>query len=84
MREKVVFTNGCFDLPHLSHINLLEKAQSMGGVLPIVVNSNKSLSYLKCPQRPFSEKNEEKLLFSLKFIELYSRVSAPSCGLIFW
>ncbi|OEG71616.1 hypothetical protein ATZ36_13675 [Candidatus Endomicrobiellum trichonymphae] len=66
----MVFTNDCFDLLHLSHINLFEKAKSMGDVLLVTLNSDKSLSCLKCSQRPLSvEKDRAKLLLSLKFID---------------
>lgn len=68
--KKVVFTNGCFDLLHLGHISLLEKAKSMGDVLIVAINSDKSLSCLKGPKRPLSaEKDRAKLLLSLKPVD---------------
>ncbi|MDR0820278.1 MAG: adenylyltransferase/cytidyltransferase family protein [Endomicrobium sp.] len=68
--KKVVFTNGCFDLLHLGHISLLEKAKSMGNVLIVAINSDKSSSRLKGPQRPLSgEKDRAKLLLSLKSVD---------------
>jgi len=66
----VIFANGCFDLFHLSHINLLEKAKSMGDVLLVAINSDKSLNCLKCLQRHWpGEKDRAKLLLSLKFVD---------------
>ena len=50
--KKIVFTNGCFDLLHLGHVQLFEKAKSLGDVLIVAVNSDSSLRRLKGPKRP--------------------------------
>ncbi|OGS19153.1 MAG: hypothetical protein A2219_06080 [Elusimicrobia bacterium RIFOXYA2_FULL_50_26] len=50
--KKIVFTNGCFDLLHLGHVQLFEKAKSLGDVLVVAVNSDSSLRRLKGPKRP--------------------------------
>lgn len=50
--RKVVFTNGCFDLLHMGHVDLLEKARALGDVLIVGVNSDSSINRLKGPQRP--------------------------------
>jgi D-beta-D-heptose 7-phosphate kinase/D-beta-D-heptose 1-phosphate adenosyltransferase len=68
--KKIVFTNGCFDLLHLGHVSLLKKAKSMGDVLIVAINSDKSLRYLKGPKRPLvGEKCRAKLLISLKPVD---------------
>jgi D-beta-D-heptose 7-phosphate kinase/D-beta-D-heptose 1-phosphate adenosyltransferase len=68
--KKVVFTNGCFDLLHLGHINLFKKAKSMGDILIVAINSDKSLSCIKGPKRPLvGEKDRAKLLLSLKPVD---------------
>jgi D-beta-D-heptose 7-phosphate kinase/D-beta-D-heptose 1-phosphate adenosyltransferase len=68
--KKVVFTNGCFDLLHLGHVSLFKKAKSMGDILIVAINSDKSLSCFKGPKRPLiSEKDRAKLLLSLKSID---------------
>ncbi|MCL2390928.1 MAG: adenylyltransferase/cytidyltransferase family protein [Endomicrobia bacterium] len=68
--KKVVFTNGCFDLLHLGHTSLFEKAKSMGDVLIVAINSDKSLSCLKGPKRPLvKEKDRAKLLLALKPVD---------------
>jgi D-beta-D-heptose 7-phosphate kinase/D-beta-D-heptose 1-phosphate adenosyltransferase len=68
--KKVIFTNGCFDLLHLGHVNLFKKAKSMGDVLIVAINSDKSLSCLKGPKRPLvSQKDRAKLLLSLKPVD---------------
>jgi D-beta-D-heptose 7-phosphate kinase/D-beta-D-heptose 1-phosphate adenosyltransferase len=50
--RRVVFTNGCFDLLHMGHIDLLEKARMLGDVLVVGLNSDASIRRLKGPQRP--------------------------------
>jgi D-beta-D-heptose 7-phosphate kinase/D-beta-D-heptose 1-phosphate adenosyltransferase len=68
--KKVVFTNGCFDLLHLVHVSLFKKAKSMGDVLIVAINSDKSLRRLKGPRRPLvGEKDRAKLLLSLKPVD---------------
>ncbi|MDR1103825.1 MAG: adenylyltransferase/cytidyltransferase family protein [Endomicrobium sp.] len=68
--KKVVFTNGCFDLLHLGHVSLFKKAKSMGAVLIVAINSDKSLRCLKGPKRPLvGEKDRAKLLLSLKPVD---------------
>ncbi|NBW82439.1 D-glycero-beta-D-manno-heptose 1-phosphate adenylyltransferase [bacterium] len=51
-REKIVFTNGCFDLFHVGHLKLLEACKAQGTKLIVGVNSDASVSRLKGPQRP--------------------------------
>ncbi|MDR1523406.1 MAG: adenylyltransferase/cytidyltransferase family protein [Endomicrobium sp.] len=68
--KKVVFTNGCFDLLHLGHISLFNKAKSLGDILIVAINSDKSLSCLKGPKRPLvSQKDRAKLILSLKPVD---------------
>ena len=65
--KKVVFTNGCFDLLHIGHASLFEKAKTLGDVLIVAINSDKSLKGLKGPKRPLVCQNDRaKLLLSLK------------------
>ena len=68
--KKVVFTNGCFDLLHIGHTLLFEKARSLGDVLIVAINSDKSLKGLKGPKRPLvGEKDRAKLLLALKAVD---------------
>ena len=55
--EKIVFTNGCFDILHYGHIYLLSKAADLGDKLIVGLNSDTSTSRLKGPARPIN--NEE-------------------------
>ena len=54
-QEKVVFTNGCFDILHLGHIDYLSKAADLGKRLIIGVNTDTSVSKIKGPNRPIIE-----------------------------
>jgi D-beta-D-heptose 7-phosphate kinase/D-beta-D-heptose 1-phosphate adenosyltransferase len=51
--QRVVFTNGCFDLLHPGHIRLLERARSHGDILIVALNSDASITRLKGSARPF-------------------------------
>ena len=50
----VVFTNGCFDILHLGHIDYLEKSKSLGVRLVIGLNTDASVKRLKGPERPLN------------------------------
>jgi rfaE bifunctional protein nucleotidyltransferase chain/domain len=50
--QKVVMTNGCFDLIHPGHVLYLEQAKSLGHKLIVALNSDASVSRLKGPHRP--------------------------------
>jgi len=50
--RKIVFTNGCFDILHLGHIELLARARALGNVLIVGLNSDESIHRIKGPHRP--------------------------------
>jgi D-beta-D-heptose 7-phosphate kinase/D-beta-D-heptose 1-phosphate adenosyltransferase len=50
--ERIVFTNGCFDLLHVGHVRSLEQARALGDRLVVAVNSDASVRRLKGPARP--------------------------------
>jgi D-beta-D-heptose 7-phosphate kinase / D-beta-D-heptose 1-phosphate adenosyltransferase len=56
--ERVVFTNGCFDLLHIGHITVLEQARRFGDRLIVAINSDASVCGLKGPSRPIVGENE--------------------------
>ena len=67
--KKIVFTNGCFDLLHQGHIDLLKEAKSFGDVLIVGLNSDLSIKQLKGPNRPIENlKIRSKNLWDLGFI----------------
>ena len=68
--KKIVFTNGCFDLLHIGHVSLFQKAKTLGDVLIVAINSDKSLAGLKGPKRPLvPQKDRTKLLAALSCID---------------
>ncbi|HCO61666.1 MAG TPA: bifunctional heptose 7-phosphate kinase/heptose 1-phosphate adenyltransferase [Porticoccaceae bacterium] len=52
--EKLVFTNGCFDILHAGHVGYLEQARKLGDRLIVAVNADESVSRLKGPGRPIN------------------------------
>lgn len=68
---KVVFTNGCFDLIHLGHVDYLEKARLLGHKLVIGLNSDDSVSRFKGPERPLQDQNSRaRVLAAMQFVDL--------------
>jgi D-beta-D-heptose 7-phosphate kinase/D-beta-D-heptose 1-phosphate adenosyltransferase len=68
--KRIVFTNGCFDLLHLGHIRYLEKARSLGDILLVGVNSDRSVRNLKGPERPIlPEEERTEILSSLACVD---------------
>ncbi len=67
--QKVIFTNGCFDIIHRGHIEYLAKAASLGDQLVIGLNTNASVKRLKGTQRPIQDENTRALvLASFSFV----------------
>ena len=68
--QKLVFTNGCFDLLHVGHLRLLRAARAMGDVLLVAVNSDDSVRRLKGPTRPVvSQEDRAALLAGLEAVD---------------
>ena len=68
--KKLVFTNGCFDLLHLGHIRYLKKAKSLGDILVVGLNSDRSVKKIKGEKRPIlPEKERAEILSSLWFVD---------------
>ena len=69
-KKKAVFTNGCFDLLHAGHVRLLKKAKSLGDILVVAVNSDRSVRKLKGRGRPLvDQKSRAELLASLSCVD---------------
>lgn len=67
----VIFTNGCFDILHLGHIDYLEKARNKGDKLIIGLNTDNSIKILKGENRPInSEESRARLLAALEFVDI--------------
>ena len=68
--EKVVFTNGCFDILHYGHLHYLAQARDLGDRLIIGLNSDASVSRLKGPHRPIQDLHtRQMMLASLEFVD---------------
>ncbi|MEW6348341.1 MAG: D-glycero-beta-D-manno-heptose-7-phosphate kinase [Thermodesulfobacteriota bacterium] len=69
--KKIVFTNGCFDLFHAGHLEILRRASEFGDVMVVGVNSDASVKRLKGEGRPiFTEAQRTDLISSLEFVNL--------------
>jgi D-beta-D-heptose 7-phosphate kinase/D-beta-D-heptose 1-phosphate adenosyltransferase len=68
--QRVVFTNGCYDILHPGHIRLLERARSLGDVLILALNTDSSVQRLKGPSRPFfDEQTRAELALHLEAVD---------------
>ena len=62
--KKIVFTNGCFDILHLGHIDYLAKAANMGDILIIGLNSDSSIRALKAKNRPINDEHSRAIVLA--------------------
>jgi len=70
IKEKVVFTNGCFDILHLGHLKLLKFAKQQGDRLLVAINSDNSVKRLKGESRPkFNQEDRKAMLESLAIVD---------------
>ncbi len=76
--ERVVFTNGCFDLLHLGHVDYLEKARALGDRLVVGLNTDASVSVLK-PGRPLQDEySRARILAALAFVDAVVYFAEPT------
>jgi len=77
--KKIVFTNGCFDILHLGHIDYLSKAADLGDVMILGLNTDKSVSRIKGPERPVNdEKSRSLIMASLQFVDAVVLFDEPT------
>jgi rfaE bifunctional protein nucleotidyltransferase chain/domain len=68
--ERIVFTNGCFDLLHVGHVRYLKAARQLGDRLVVGLNSDTSVRALKGPERPILPEDERaELLDALACVD---------------
>ena len=73
--DRVVFTNGCFDILHVGHITLLERARRKGDRLIVALNSDESVRLIKGPLRPIVGEHERaRVLAALSTVERRGRL----------
>ena len=67
---KTVFTNGCFDILHRGHVELLRYCSSLGTEVVVGLNSDSSIKKIKGPKRPiFVEKDRKFMLEACKYVD---------------
>jgi rfaE bifunctional protein nucleotidyltransferase chain/domain len=78
--EKLVFTNGCFDLLHVGHVRYLKAARALGGALAVGINGDDSVRILKGDGRPINnERDRAEVLAAVEFVDfvvIFSEVRA--------
>jgi D-beta-D-heptose 7-phosphate kinase/D-beta-D-heptose 1-phosphate adenosyltransferase len=80
--DRIVLTNGVFDLLHLGHLRYLERARSLGDVLVVGVNSDESTRRMKGATRPLVPANERAELLAaltcVDFVTIFEETSAEA------
>jgi len=67
---KIIFTNGCFDLFHAGHLEVLRYAKSLEGELHVGINSDESIKRLKGPNRPIISQAERfKIISAIQYVD---------------
>lgn len=66
----IIFTNGCFDIIHKAHVNLLKYCKSIGGKVIVGLNSDESVRILKGNNRPVNKQADRKLILeSIRYVD---------------
>ena len=80
--KKVVFTNGCFDLLHRGHVEYLREARTLGDVLMVGLNSDRSVAALKGSGRPVMPQQDRAVLLcelrSVSYVCIFDEPSVAS------
>jgi D-glycero-beta-D-manno-heptose 1-phosphate adenylyltransferase len=68
--QKIVFTNGCFDLIHLGHVDYLEKARNLGDKMVVGLNTDASVKGNKGDLRPITDEvSRARVLAAMEFVD---------------
>jgi D-glycero-beta-D-manno-heptose 1-phosphate adenylyltransferase len=77
--KKIVFTNGCFDIVHLGHIDYLEKARNLGDKLVLGLNTDASVRRLKGETRPVvNEYARSRMMAAFEFVDAVVLFDEPT------
>jgi D-beta-D-heptose 7-phosphate kinase/D-beta-D-heptose 1-phosphate adenosyltransferase len=77
----VVFTNGCFDLLHRGHVDLLNRAKALGDVLVVGLNTDAGVRALKGPGRPLTSlEDRAQVLAALSCVDHLVAFDEPTAG----
>ena len=68
---KISFVNGCFDVLHPGHIELLKYARSLGDYLIVAIDSDRKVAEMKGPERPiFSQIDRSAMVSSIRYVDV--------------
>lgn len=71
--KRIVFTNGCFDILHVGHVDYLSRAKRLGDILVVGLNSDSSVRQIKGKHRPVNnERDRARVLSSLGAVDYIS------------
>jgi len=77
--QRVVFTNGCFDLLHPGHVRYLQQARALGEALIVALNSDRSVRELKGPSRPILKEDERaEVMAALACVDFVTIFDEPT------
>ncbi len=80
--ERLVFTNGVFDLIHVGHLRYLAEARALGDALVVAINSDRSVRELKGEGRPLVEENERAEIIAalrqVSYVTIFDDISPLS------
>ena len=80
--QRLVFTNGVFDLLHVGHVRYLEQARALGDSLLVAINSDRTVRELKGPDRPvFDQAERAEILAALRcvdYVTVFDNISPRS------
>ncbi len=81
--QRLVLTNGCFDLLHVGHVRYLQAARALGDALAVGLNSDASVQRLKGPPRPYtSEAERAEVLAALECIDFLTIFAEDTAELL--
>lgn len=80
--QRLVFTNGVFDLLHVGHVRYLAEARSLGDALVVAINSDRTVRELKGAERPVTNESERAeilaALRSVSYVTIFDDISPRS------
>lgn len=79
--QRIVFTNGCFDILHVGHVRYLGEARALGDCLVVGLNSDASVRRLKGPERPVNEEADRaEVLDALRAVDYVTIFDEPTAA----